>query len=39
MDRSAGLSVPLKDPPVRYIVFGGDCELTPARCLIETVRG
>ncbi len=33
------MSVPLKDSPVRYIVFGGDCELTPARCLIETVRG
>lgn len=33
------MSMPLKDSPVRYIVFGGDCELTPARCLIETVRG
>jgi len=33
------LSVPLRHSPVRYIVFGGDCELTPARCLIETVRG
>jgi len=33
------MSVPLKNSPVRYIVFGGDCELTPARCLIENVRG
>lgn len=33
------MSVPLKNSPVRYIVFGGDCELTPARCLIERVRG
>jgi len=33
------MSVPLKNSPVRYIVFGGDCELTPARCLIEKVRG
>jgi len=33
------LSVPVKNSPVRYIVLGGDCELTPARCLIETVRG
>jgi len=24
---------------VKYIIFGGDCELTPARCLIEEVRG
>jgi len=33
------MSAPLKDSTVRYIVFGGDCELTPARCLIENVRG
>ncbi len=33
------LSVPIKGSPVHYIVFGGDCELTPARCLIETVQG
>ncbi|MFQ5582242.1 MAG: hypothetical protein ACE5F3_06415 [Mariprofundaceae bacterium] len=33
------MSIPLKNSPVRYIVFGGDCELTPAHCLIETVRG
>jgi pimeloyl-ACP methyl ester carboxylesterase len=33
------LSVPMQDSPVRYIVFGGDCELTPARMLIEEVKG
>ncbi|MDX8402869.1 MAG: hypothetical protein R8K54_00490, partial [Mariprofundaceae bacterium] len=33
------LSVPVTNSPIHYIVFGGDCELTPARCLIETVRG
>lgn len=33
------LSVPMKRPPIRYVVFGGDCELTPARCLVETVNG
>ncbi len=33
------LSVPLKNPTIRYVVFGGDCELTPARCLVETVDG
>ena len=33
------LSVPLERLTVRYVVFGGDCELTPARCLIEQVNG
>lgn len=33
------LSVPMKRSSVRYVVFGGDCELTPARCLVETVNG
>jgi len=33
------LTVPVPDSPVRYIVFGGDCELTPARVLIEEVDG
>ncbi|MDQ6982448.1 MAG: hypothetical protein Q9M08_05510 [Mariprofundus sp.] len=33
------ISIPMQRSPVRYIVFGGDCELTPARCLIETVDG
>lgn len=32
------ISIPMQRSPVRYIVFGGDCELTPARCLIETVN-
>ncbi|MDT8377115.1 MAG: alpha/beta fold hydrolase, partial [Mariprofundaceae bacterium] len=31
------ISTPIQQSPVRYIVFGGDCELTPARCLIERV--
>lgn len=25
--------------PIHYILFGGDCSLTPARCLIEDVNG
>lgn len=33
------ISIPMETSLVRYIVFGGDCELTPARCLIETVNG
>ena len=33
------LSIPLKQTPVRYIVFGGDCMLTPARCALERVNG
>lgn len=33
------ISIPMENSPVRYIVFGGDCKLTPARCLIETVKG
>ena len=33
------LTVPVPDSPVRYIVFGGDCELTPARVLVEEVNG
>jgi len=33
------LSVPTPESPVRYIVFGGDCELTPARLLVEEVDG
>jgi len=31
------LSVPTPESPVRHIVFGGDCELTPARLLVEDV--
>ena len=33
------LSVPTPESPVRHIVFGGDCELTPARLLVEEVNG
>lgn len=33
------ISIPMQSSPVRYIVFGGDCELTPARCLVESVEG
>jgi pimeloyl-ACP methyl ester carboxylesterase len=30
---------PERDPDVRIVVFGGDCQLTPARLLVEEVRG
>lgn len=33
------LSVPAPESEARYIVFGGDCELTPARLLVEEVDG
>ena len=33
------LSVPMENSPVRYIIFGGDCELTPARVLVEEDNG
>ncbi len=33
------LSVPADDRALRYVVFGGDCDLTPARCLVESVDG
>ncbi len=33
------LSTPLQQSSVSYIVFGGDCQLTPARCLVENVNG
>lgn len=33
------LSIPLNQSPVHYIVFGGDCVLTPARCAVERVEG
>ena len=32
-----GQSAPYTDSRVRYIVFGGACHLTPARCLVEQV--
>ncbi|MEM9530765.1 MAG: hypothetical protein AAGA23_07585 [Pseudomonadota bacterium] len=33
------LTVPLEETPWQLIVFGGDCELTPARMLVEEVDG
>ena len=36
---SWSLTVPVPDPLVRYIVFGGDCLLTPARSVVELVDG
>ncbi len=33
------LTVPLPDHSIRLIAFGGDCELTPARLLVEEVNG
>jgi pimeloyl-ACP methyl ester carboxylesterase len=33
------LSVPIEDVPYEIIVMGGDCSLTPARILVEEVKG
>lgn len=33
------LTVPLPESPVRLVVFGGDCEMTPARVIVEEVEG
>ena len=33
------LSTPEPATPIRYVLFGGDCELTPARLAIEDVGG
>ncbi len=33
------LSVPVPEPKVTLIVFGGSCQLTPARLLVEEVDG
>jgi pimeloyl-ACP methyl ester carboxylesterase len=33
------LTVPVQNSTVRHVVFGGDCELTPARLLVEEVNG
>ena len=33
------LTVPEPATPIRYVVFGGGCELTPARVLVEEVGG
>lgn len=34
---SWSLTVPVHDPQVRFIVFGGDCLLTPARSVVEQI--
>lgn len=33
------LSIPVRDLPARYIVFGADCRMTPAICLLESAGG
>lgn len=33
------LTVPLAETPWQLILFGGDCELTPARILVEEIDG
>ncbi|MDM8349370.1 hypothetical protein P8H27_10710 [Pseudomonas sp. sp1636] len=33
------LSVPEPVSPIRYVLFGGGCHMTPARLLMETVEG
>ena len=33
------LTVPLPEQPYKLIVLGGDCELTPARIIVEEVNG
>ena len=33
------LTVPLPEQPYKLIVMGGDCELTPARIIVEEVNG
>ncbi len=33
------LTVPLPQTPIKLIVFGGDCTMTPARVLVEEVAG
>jgi pimeloyl-ACP methyl ester carboxylesterase len=33
------LTVPQPEAPVRHVVFGGDCHLTPARIVVEEVDG
>ena len=34
---SWSLTVPVPDPQLRYIIFGGDCLLTPARSVVESI--
>ena len=33
------LSFPIRESTAQYVVFGGDCALTPARCLVEEIDG
>ena len=33
------LTVPEPEPKVRFIIFGGNCHLTPARIVVEKFRG
>jgi pimeloyl-ACP methyl ester carboxylesterase len=33
------LSTPEPDTPIRYVLFGGDCTLTPARIVVEDEAG
>lgn len=34
---SWALSVPAADTPLHYVIFGGDCKLTPAQLLVEQI--
>jgi len=34
---SWSLTVPVPNPQLRYIIFGGDCLLTPARSVVESI--
>jgi pimeloyl-ACP methyl ester carboxylesterase len=36
---SWSLTVPVPNPKVRYVVFGGDCLPTPARSVVEPING
>jgi len=36
---SWSLTVPIDAPKVRYVVFGGSCDATPARIVVEEVDG
>jgi pimeloyl-ACP methyl ester carboxylesterase len=36
---SWSLTVPIEEPKLRYVVFGGSCDATPARIVVEEVDG
>ena len=36
---SWSLTVPVEEPKVRYVVFGGSCDATPARIVVEEING